>query len=197
MSAEGADSDRLAEVLAEAMGRLGVAAEPQDVTDHLELVKVASDLETQARALLREAVSSARGAGATWSAVGSTLGMSKQAAQKRFTAQQAPMTSDLDPKERILGPVTAFNEMRELALAGRYGWNSVEFGPYFHLVVSSTTQWEHARVSMLTGKAKSMQADGWKVIGSTFPYTYLKRDLGAPALSEPGGGESPAPGWNR
>lgn len=63
--------------------------------------------------------------------------MSKQAAQKRFTAARAP-SSDLDPDERILGPVTAFNEMSE-----------------------------HARVSMITSRARSMQADGWQVLGST------------------------------
>lgn len=191
MNADGAGSQRLAEVLAEAIGQLGVSAEPQSVPDYLELIKVASSIEAQARSLLHEAVNSARSAGATWSAVGSTLGMSKQAAQKRFTAQRTPMTSDLDSNERILGPVTAFNEMAELALAGRYGWHSVEFGPYFHRVVRSETQWEHVRASMLTRRARSMQADGWQVIGSEFPYTYLKRDLGSPALIEPGG-ESPA-----
>jgi len=192
MSADGAGSQRLAEVLAAAMGQLGVAAEPQSVPDYLELIEVASDMETQARSLLHEAVNSARSAGATWSAVGGTLGMSKQAAQKRFTAQRAPLTSDLDPDERILGPVTAFDEMAELALAGRYGWHSVDFGPYFHRVVRSKTQWEHVRVSMLTSRARSMQADGWQVIASEFPYTYLKRDLGTPALIEPGS-ELPAP----
>lgn len=191
MSAEQAGSPRLAEVLAEAMGRYGVAADPQEVPDYLEIVKVASDIENQARALLHEAVNSARSAGATWSAVGSTLGMSKQAAQKRFTTQHAPLTSDLDPDDRILGPVTAFDEMAELALAGRYGWHSVEFGPFFHRVTRSETQWEHVRVSMLTGRAKSLRAEGWQLIASAFPYTYLKRDLGTPALIEPGA-EPPA-----
>jgi hypothetical protein len=187
MSADEPGSLRLAEALAEAMGQLGVAAEPQSVPDYLELIRVASGIETQARSLLHEAVSSARSAGATWSAVGSTLGMSKQAAQQRFTAPRARLASDLDPDERILGPVTAFDEMAELALAGSYGWHSVDFGPSFHRVARSTTQWEHARVSMLTSRARSMRADGWQVIASEFPYTYLKRDLGTPALIEPRG----------
>ena len=194
MGTDGAGSQRLAEVLAEAIGQLGVAAEPKSVPDYLELIELASGIETQARSLLHEAVNSARSAGATWSAVGNTLGMSKQAAQKRFTAQRAPMRSDLDPDERILGPVTAFDEMAELALAGKYGWHSVDFGPHFHRVMRSETQWEHVRVSKLTGTARSLQADGWQVIGSQFPYIYLKRDLGTPALIEPGG-ESPTPTW--
>lgn len=190
MSADREGSQRLAEVLAQAIGRLGVAAEPQSVPDYLQLIKVASGMETQARSLLHEAVTSARSGGATWSAIGSTLGMSKQAAQKRFAGQPPPSASDLDANERILGPVTAFDEMAELALAGRYGWHSIDVGPSFHRVVRSKTQWEHARVSALTSRARSMQADGWQVIGSAFPYTYLKRNLDIPALTEPGG-ESP------
>jgi hypothetical protein len=186
MSADRDGSQRLAEVLAEAIGRLDVASEPESVPDYLELISVASGIERQARSLLHEAVSSARFAGATWSAVGDMLGMSKQAAQKRFTPQRAATTSeDRDQKERILGPVTAFDEMAELGLAGRYGWHSVDFGSSFHRVVRSATQWEHVRVSMLTSRARLMRAEGWQTIGSKFPYTYLKRDLGVAALIEP------------
>lgn len=192
MNAEGAGAQRLATVLAEAIGQLGVAAEPQSVPDYLELVKVASDVEMQARSLLNEAVASARSAGATWSVIGSTLGMSKQAAQQRFAGQAVPSASDPDPNERILGPVTPFDEMAELALAGKYGWHSIGFGPNFHRVVRSESQWEHARISALKRRGRSKPADGWQVIGSEFPYTYLKRDLGLAALIEPGS-QPPAP----
>ena len=185
MSVDRAGLQQLPEVLAEAIGQLGVAAEPQNVPDYLVLIKVASDVEMQARTLLKEAVTSARSAGATWSAIGSTLGMSKQAAQKRFAGRPPPGESDLDANERILGPVTVFDVMAELALAGRYGWHSIDLGPSFHRVVRSATQWEHVRVSALTSRARSMQADGWKVIGSEFPYTYLKRNLDKPALTRP------------
>lgn len=186
MSAEHTGSDQASEVLAEAIGRLGVVADPQHVEDYLALIVAAAEMEREARTVLHDAVASARSAGATWSTIGATLGMSKQAAQKRFTPHAAPAASTLDPGERILGPVTAFNEMAELALAGRYGWHSVEFGPSFHRVVRSETQWEHARVSMLRGRARSMASDGWRLIGSEFPFAYLKRDLGTPAPPEPG-----------
>jgi hypothetical protein len=187
MTADRDDVELLPEVLAEAIGKLGVAAEPQSVPDYLVIIKVASDVELQARSLLNEAVTSARSAGATWAAIGSTLGMSKQAAQKRFAGRPPPSASELDGDERILGPVTVFEEMAELALAGRHGWHSVELGPSFHRVVRSGTQWEHVRVSALTGRARSMQGDGWQVIGSEFPYTYLKRNLDVPALTGPRG----------
>ncbi|MEO5609470.1 MAG: hypothetical protein ABIQ61_14915, partial [Ornithinibacter sp.] len=170
--------------LAEAIGVLVASGDPQDVEDYLRLITVAADVETQSRRLLHDAVAAARSSGATWAAIGSTLGMSKQAAQKRFPV--AAPTPSLDPDERILGPVTAFDEMKELAVAGRYGWNSVEFGPFYHRVVRTSTQWEHRRVSMLRRRVPGASEEGWQVVGSTFPYTYLKRDLGVPALPEPG-----------
>lgn len=175
------------ELLAAAIGGLGVTTDPETTDDYVALIEAAHRMENLASALLRDAVTSARSAGVPWSAVGRTLGMSRQAAQKRFAPEPTPAAADLDPDERILGPVTAFDEMSELALAGRYGWHSVEFGPYFHRVVRSETQWEHKRVSMLRKSSRAaLQQDGWLVIGSEFPFTYLKRDLGIPALTEPG-----------
>ncbi|WP_299036035.1 hypothetical protein [uncultured Pseudokineococcus sp.] len=178
------DADRTAQVLAEAIGRLDVAAEPRTAEEHLRLVAVAAAVEAQSRALLAEAVASSRAAGVTWAALGGRLGMSKQAVQKRFASRAEPSGDELDDGSRVLGPVTAFTEMGELAIAGRHGWHSVEFGPLFHRVVRSPTQWEHARVSMLRGRVRSLTGEGWVVIGSAFPYTYLKRDLGTPALAE-------------
>lgn len=184
MSTDTLDPGATGEALAEAIGVLVASAEPETVEDYLRLITVASDVETQSRRLLHDAVAAARSSGATWSAIGATLGMSKQAAQKRFPVPSP--TAPLDPDERILGPVTAFDEMKELAVAGRYGWYSVEFGPFHHRVVRTPTQWEHQRVSMLRRRTKDVTEDGWQVIGSTFPYTYLRRDLGVPALPEPG-----------
>lgn len=188
MRADLGESDRSTQALAEAIGRLGVVTEPQSVDDYLALIAAAADMEAGARAMLHDAVVSARSAGTTWAAVGRTLGMSKQAAQKRFVVDAAPSASGMASDERILGPVGAFDEMAELALAGRYGWHSVEFGPHYHRVVHSATQWEHVRVSMMRSKAKALQAEGWQLIGSEFPYTYLKRDLRSPALAEPAAG---------
>lgn len=188
MSAETAGPAQLGDVLAEALAQLDVTAEPTTPQDHLQLIRASSALEAGARIQLHQAVTSARAAGATWSAVGAALGMSKQAAQKRFASAVAPTVTPSVLDERIIGPVTAFDEMAELELAGKYGWHSVEFGPSFHRVIASTTQWQHARVSMLTGGARAMRAQGWEVIGSSFPYTYLKRDLGTDAWAEPQSG---------
>lgn len=173
------------EVLVNALAEAGAVPEPQSPDDYLRLIDLMSGIEREAGHLLQHAVTSARAAGVTWSAVGSTLGMSKQAAQKRFATGSLPSADGLDAAERILGPVTAFDELRELALAGRYGWHSVAFGPFYHRVVRSPTQWEHQRITMRPKRVAALVAEGWQVVGSEFPFTYLKRDLGIPALREP------------
>ena len=62
-------------------------AEP-DLDRLLGLVDVTSRAGVETRSLLREAVSSARAAGASWEAIGRVLGMSRQAAQQRFGRPQ-------------------------------------------------------------------------------------------------------------
>lgn len=81
----------------------------------------------------------------------------------------------------MLGPVSIWEEMHELNLAGRYGWHSVELGIAHHRVVHSETQWEHQRVTGAKHLA-SLTEEGWEIIGqSSPPYTFLKRDTEAPA----------------
>ncbi|MGC5010574.1 hypothetical protein ACLQ2R_07410 [Streptosporangium sp. DT93] len=183
-----AGSDAVHEALTRILMENTAVEDPYDTEDFLRLVAGAAALQGEATTLLRTTVASARAAGVTWQSIGATLGMTKQAAQKRFAPPLAPSGTGLDPRERILGPTTTFDEMRELALAGRYGWHSVEFGAAYHRVVRSGTQWEHARVTvspMSPGRVRGLSAEGWEVIGSGFPYTYLKRDTGVPALQEP------------
>ncbi len=107
--------------------------------------------------------------------------MSRQAAQQRFGR-----TDESDPSagRRVLGPVTALTEMAELRLAGQRGWHSVELSAFRHVVEPSATQWEHRRVAMLGTAHTRLESEGWQVIGTWFPWVYLKRDLGIPALHE-------------
>ena len=157
------------------------AAEP-DLDRLLALVDVTSRAGVETKSLLHEAVSSARAAGASWDSIGRVLGMSRQAAHQRFGR---PQDRDDSPGQRILGPVTAASEMEALRVAGRNGWHSVGFGAYQHTLEHSATQWEHRRIRVVaTGTRTRLERDGWRVIGTWFPWVYLKRDLGVPALPE-------------
>lgn len=163
-------TDGLADAVAEAV--LGDLLD-LDHEDHLVLVRRCDEAHGATRDLLHQSVNSARGAGHSWSAIGEVLSMSRQAAQQRFGGSGTPAADD----ERWLGPVTAFDEMEELAIAGRLGWRTVSAGLLRHRVVRTDTQWEHRRV--LWRKApSSYEQDGWQVGCRAFPWIYLVRDTG-------------------
>lgn len=170
--------------LADAVGRAilvdaGVAQEQSlDIDAHLALVASSARAEGEVRAVLHRAVASARAAGASWALIGSELGMSRQAAQQRFG--DAARVHDDGDSERWLGPVTAFDEMAELDLAGREGWHTVEAGMLTHRMIRGDTQWQHRRI-LWKGSLAGETANGWVVGCRAFPWIYLVRDTGIPA----------------
>lgn len=148
--------------------------------DHLVLVHRAAQAHRVTGELLQQAVTAARSGGQSWASLGDELGLSRQGAQQRFggRTEVAPGGDDpLPPDERWLGPVTAFDEMGELELAGRLGWHTVEAGFFRHKMVLTQTQWEHRRV-LWARPAGSHITDGWQVGARAFPWLYLVRDTG-------------------
>lgn len=158
-------------------GDAAPALDPADPGDHLALVRRAATAETVARDLLRQSVTAARGSGLSWAAIGAELGLSRQAVQQRFGSRAEPEDT---PEYRWLGPVTAFDELPELEIAGRLGWHTVEAGMLRHKMVRTDTQWEHRRV-VWTGPVRRFEQDGWQVGCRAFPWVYLVRDLRVPA----------------
>lgn len=154
---------------------------PNEPGDHLAIVRRAAAAEQESRELLRQAVVAARGSGHSWAALGAALGLSRQGVQQRF-GSRSPL--DDGPQYRWLGPVTAFDEMPELELAGRLGWHTVEAGMLRHRMILTDTQWEHKRV-VWTGPLRRYEQDGWQVGCRAFPWAYLVRDLGVAAPLPP------------
>ena len=127
-----------------------VPLEPDRPHDHLAILSRAALAHTVTRDLLQQSVAAARG------------------------------SVDAGPDLRWLGPVTAFDEMGELALAGRRGWHTVGVGMLKHQVMRTDTQWEHRRV-VWRRPATTFETDGWHIAVRAFPWLYLVRDLGIPA----------------
>ena len=158
----------------------GLSARLQhDPTAYLELIGIAARGEQHAAATLRAAVGGARSAGNSWEVIGKVLGMTRQAAQQRF-GEQTPRPTGVET--RVLRGLTAFSEMAALAEAGRGGWHSVGYGPLYHVLERSDTQWEHLRVLVPGSDIATLLRAGWQQIGTGwFPWAYFKRPLQAAA----------------
>lgn len=165
-------------ILGEEAGAAGT--EELDAQGHLRLVRRAVRAERVSRELLGQSVDAARRSGLSWAALGAELGLSRQAVQQRFGARS--QETQADPDERWLGPVTVFDELPELELAGRLGWRTVEAATLRHRMVRTDTQWEHRRV--VWSAARRHLGEGWQVGCRAFPWVYLVRDTGLPAEQE-------------
>jgi hypothetical protein len=157
-----------------------VQALESDPESYLVLLDAARVGANETTRLLREAVTSARSAGHSWEAIGGVLGISRQAAQQRFGAGEAPETG---ANQKVLFPLTAFTEMAALEKAGREGWHLVDFGTLRHVVQASDQQWEHRRVPLSVGpRRRRLEEEGWQPVGAWLPWQYYKRPLGLPPV---------------
>lgn len=188
---EPVEMDRIREGIAAAvLGAPEGLAESLEHDPHgyLRLVDASRVGAEEASRLLREAVQGARAAGHSWDAVGRVLGVSRQAAQQRFAGKaaggaspSAPSAGGPDaPERRILGGLSAFNEMAALEEAGRDGWHMVGYGPLFHEVEASGHPWEHCRITLPSpARHRRMESEGWIPVGAGwFPWRYYKRPVG-------------------
>ena len=175
-------SAAIGRAILDARGAADLPLDPDEPQDHLAIVRRAAAAEQASRELLQQAVSAARGSGHSWATIGAELGLSRQGVQQRFGSRGDPQD---DPQYRWLGPVTAFDEMRELEIAGQMGWHTVQAGMLRHKLVRTDTQWEHKRV-VWTGPLRHHEQHGWLVGCRAFPWTYLVRELDAPALPHAG-----------
>lgn len=160
-----------------------------DPDAYLRLVSASRTAAEETSRLLRESINGARAAGHSWDTLGRLLGVSRQAAQQRFSTTTQPSTipagqTDGDQVRKMLSPVTAFDEMAFLAIEGNNGWHSVDYGALFHVLEHSDVRWEHRRLPWTPGNAarRRLEAEGWLLIrGTTFPWGYYKRPSSVPA----------------
>lgn len=184
-----AEADAVRDGVAEAV--LGIPAGLRadletDPDAYLRLVSASRTATEETSRLLRDSINGARAAGHSWDTLGRLLGVSRQAAQQRFSAatQPAPVAGSDHPRRKVLSPVTAFDEMAILEIEGRQGWHVVDYGTLFHVLEASDRQWEHRRMPWTPGSSvrRRLEAEGWQLVrGTTFPWGYYTRALNQPA----------------
>ncbi len=137
--------------------------------------------QVESEASLRNWVAAARRAGLSWEDIGATLGVTRQAAQKRFAPSEPPLGAG-GPGERLVRTgVTAFNEVEVLRREGLLGHRLVGGGLAKLYFEQTDRAWEHVRVvSLRRGKPiAEMEAEGWTHVFSWYPYTYFARPAGS------------------
>jgi hypothetical protein len=156
----------------DAMSDQGQAWEPRDLDEYLRAVTLAEVVSDEARTALARWVAAARRAGASWSDIGTRLGISKQAAQQRFGKPDGG--NALEDGETIrLGGANAFNEMAMLAAEGDKGHELVATNILSLTFRKTDRQWEYRRVSGAAGR--KLEAEGWTLASTWFPFRYYKR----------------------
>lgn len=159
------------------------ALESADADGYRNLVEAAAIVADESDASLRNWVGAARRAGLSWEDIGGALGVSRQAAQKRFAPADRAASVE-GPGERVVRTgVTAFNEVEVLRTEGLAGRRVVGADWLTLFFVHTDQQWENVRVvSLRRGKPiAEMEAEGWTHVFSWYPYTYYTRPLATDA----------------
>jgi hypothetical protein len=127
---------------------------------------------------LQRWIDAARRTGMSWTEIGETLGISKQAAQQRFRLQTSTDDEDLSNGHEIvrLG-ATAFNEMTILRDEGLKG-NELVRTAALTLIFRPTEQcWEYRRRIGAAPTIAEMKRAGWTYVSSWLPFHYFKRPI--------------------
>lgn len=145
--------------------------------DYLDLVQAAAVAAEEGNLSLQRWVSASRRAGASWDQIGTALGVSRQAAQKRFGES---FDDSITPSEKRVAMVTAFNEVAVLASEGAAGYevSRASWGTLYFRHVGYPVE-NVRRVSLRQSSVVSeMEANGWSFVFSWMPYTYYTRPVG-------------------
>ena len=145
-----------------------------------EAITVAHLVADEGKASLHRWINAARRTGLSWTDIGDTLGISKQAAQQRFKSSESGDDLAGEKGEEIvrLG-ATAFNEMSILHEEGKMGNELVRTGLLTLIFRKSGHPWEYRRMIGAASMMTQTKRAGWIYVSSWIPFHYFKRPLPA------------------
>ena len=145
-----------------------------------EAIEVAHLVAEEGREGLARWVDAGRRAGLSWSEIGDTLGISKQAAQQRFKPSDSEFDGSAYGKNAnivVRTGASAFHEMRILEEEGRQGRELIDMGVLKLVFRQTDTKWEYRRKIGQSRMIAAMQEDGWQHASVWLPFHYFKRPL--------------------
>lgn len=156
--------------------------------DFRQLIRAAYIVADEAGLSLHRWVDAGRHAGLSWGDVGEVLGVSRQAAQQRFS--RSSVFTDLSIPDAIHNAdlicrtgMTAFNEVVVLEEEGRNGNELVGVAPLKLFFAPRGRPWENVRVTALALRGAAVvrryEGNGWTHAATWYPFHYFTR----PAVS--------------
>ena len=136
------------------------------------LIEAAEVVSDEARLTLQRWVRAGRRSGLSWSDIGAITGVSKQAAQQRFGADDEAAAPAGAITVRI--GATAFNEMAMLQREGEAGRELIGTGALRLYLRQTDRPWRYCR-TVGEMDAKQRIERGWEHVSSWFPFHYYKQ----------------------
>ncbi|MDJ0277288.1 hypothetical protein QLH51_10830 [Sphingomonas sp. 2R-10] len=147
--------------------------------DFADAIVAAHVVADEARLGLHRWIDAARRADMSWTEIGDTLGISKQAAQQRFRRlANDSEDGEADGATFVRTGATAFNEMRILAEEGRRGNELIALGVLTLILRPGDRVWEYCRRIGTGSDSVRLEAQGWTHVASYLPFHYYKRVVG-------------------
>lgn len=149
-------------------------------SDFIDMIQASDIALSEAKMSLQRWVLAGRRGGLSWNDIGGLLGISKQAAQQRFSDRASASSDILKTTDDIVTVrANAFTEMGILASYGLDGYELLATGPQ-QLTFRKTSQiWEYdRRVAISAGLITThLVKKGWMHVSSWFPFHYFKRAM--------------------
>lgn len=149
--------------------------------DFEHLIDAASVVADESGESLRRWVHAGKHAGLSWADIGSVLGISRQAAQQRFSSPNTFLGVGLVGAEGdgliLRSGMNAFNEVAVLEEEGTKGNELVGAAPFKLFFTPRGRQWENIRVTAVRRASviKHYEAEGWTHALTWYPFVYFTR----------------------
>jgi hypothetical protein len=156
--------------------------------DFRQLIRAAQIVSDEAGFSLSRWVDTGRHAGLSWADIGEVLGVSRQAAQQRFSPSTIDSPIEDEGGTIVRTKMTALNEVAALEEEGKKGNELTRVSVLSLYFAARGRPWRNMRVTAFGPKgdllARRYEQEGWKLAAVWGPFYYLTKPADDEAPSE-------------